>query len=161
MALTAEQKEANKEASLLKGAAHRARKNELDEALKKIDVTDLERATKEASEKFEQALETRNNECTELQRQISLLQDKIIQTRLSYEPQILAARDAKDKAYKKLFNERQQQTSAIEDRFPDLKGDARFYQGHWTPPDGYIEKFATDNAAELAKKKTKRTSRKP
>lgn len=161
MAKSEIQKAANKEASLLKKAAHMARGRELmvsEEAAfaaTNNSAAALECRTATASE--EAAAKLRNDLVSAIEAQIALLQDKITAIRAEHGPQVEALREAKRQAADKFYAERRRLVGEAEANYPDLHdASARCSSVVWTPPDGYIAKFAAEHAEELARKKVKR-----
>lgn len=141
---------------MLRTAAFRARRKELEQALQGVDVGDLEKAATQASLDEDSLLKARNDRADDIQRQISLLQGQLRDLEQEYAPRFEAARLARHNAYGALHEERERQTAAIEAQFPDLGGGPLMGCGAWEPPAGYIEKFAAAYADELARKKAKR-----
>jgi hypothetical protein len=156
MKLTAEQKEINKEMSLLRQVAYRARTQEMDVALLGIDTRSLKDAAAKACAVENAALAARNNEVTLIQQQIAALQEKIHAVKVSHALSIVAANKVRSNAYQDLYTENQRQRDVILSSFPDMEG--KRYSGvtGWTPPEGYIENYAVEHADELQAKKAKR-----
>lgn len=156
MKLTLEQKAENKESSLLRQAAYRARCKELDQAKLAIDVSALKNAANKARAEEDAAIKARNDEEEAICEQIALLQGKLKSVNESHAPAIDVARLARNAAYQAMYGERTRQANEIDVLFPDLSGNTYLCSSNWVPPAGYIEKFTADHADELAKKKAKR-----
>lgn len=159
MALNPEQKAANKESSLLRQAAYRARYKELEQAKLAIDVSSLEEAAAKARAEEDIALKTRNEAENAIHEQIAALQSKLKSVSELHAPVVDSARIARKEAYELMYNERARQTKEIESQFPDLSNIVFMGSGSWVPPPGYIEKFASEHAEELAKKKDQRAKK--
>jgi hypothetical protein len=160
MALSQEQKAANKEASLLRQAAYRARCKELEQAKMKINVILLEEAAAKARSEEDAAIKARNDDEDAIREQIALLQANLKKVNESHAPVLDSAKLARNAAYQAMYDERARQTKEIEARFPDLSRDFYMGSGAWVPPSGYIESFASEHADELSKKKAKRAKMK-
>jgi len=160
MALTLEQKAVNREASLLRQAAHRARKAERNAEIGKIDVSALVAETEAASKATNDVIAARNNEEIAIRAKIAALQNELLQVKVKYETSIDVANSARVNAYEKLRSKESRLRNEIESRYPDLAGSAQHYINNWRAPQGYIERFASEHAEELAKKAAKRAVKK-
>lgn len=156
MALSQEQKAANKEASLLRQAAYRARRKEFEQAKMVINVSSLEEAAAKARSEEDAAIKAKNDAEDAIQEQIALLQADLKKVSETHAPVIDSAKLARNAAYQAMYEERARQTKEIEARFTDLTGNIYMSSGAWVPPSGYIESFASEHADQLSKKKAKR-----
>lgn len=155
------EKAANKEAALLKRAAHSERARELNnaekEAVQAANASALAQEYKQAEAVAEAARKQRDDEINAIEVQIALLKDKITALQAEYDPRIDQLWAAKRLAGSNFYAERSKMVEAAKSRFQDLADDgARWSSSCWTPPAGYLEQFAATHAAELAEKKTKR-----
>lgn len=159
MALSQEQKAANKDASLLRQAAYRARYREFERAKLAINVSSLEEAAGKARSEEDAAIKAKTEAEKAIHDQIALLQSKLKSVRELHGPVLDSARLARNAAYDLMYSERVRQTKEIESQFPDLSNIGLVGAGSWIPPLGYIESFASEHAEELAKKKDQRAKK--
>jgi hypothetical protein len=153
MALSPEKKATNKEESLLRREAYRARYKEREEALSRVDVKALEHAANMANLAFDVALKTRNNEADSIRRQIAELEEQLKTVNDRHANIIDPLNADRRNTLNVMHAERCRQQSEIESNYPDLDC---YGVGTWNAPSGYIESFSSANAEELAKKKAKR-----
>ena len=162
--MTDEQKAANKEASLLKRAAHVVRKKELDaaEAAAKamVDGGSLRRACEAANAAASEARDLRKNLVSAIEAQIAALNDRIREIRAEHDPKIERLDELCREAANKAHFEYTQMLHEVRVGFPDMATcDARWFSAKWVPPEGYIERFAEEHAEELAESKAKRETK--
>lgn len=158
MALTPEQKQANKEARWIRDSAFRARTLELEKAKQAIDVASLNEAVLKANAAQDEALFKRNEEERLIQAQIAELQDKLNGVRATYQSMWGKLRDERTAAYDAMREEHKRQEDVIFQSFKDLddRDIDRFRSvnsANWVPPEGYLERYAAEHAEELAKKR--------
>ena len=140
--------QAQKEESLLRKRAYKARRKEFDDEIERVSdiVTngELAQEEKEASHCFDKIMEARNNERDAINKKISELQDQLLQVNCAYEPIIESARQRRGNAFLALRAEKDRKTSEVESKYPDMDGSARYYSSKWKAPEGYIERFAQE-----------------
>lgn len=164
MAKTPEQKVANKDASLLKKAAHSARHREISEAENAAQIkasnTIFAHEYEAAQAVEEETRKLRERLISEIKEQISLLDEQIKEIRVKYDLQIDGLAVLRRLAAEKKFTESRRLLKEAQAGFPDMElSDSRFSSVAWIPPDGYIERFAAEHADELAQKKAKREAK--
>ena len=152
MAMTPEQKEE----SLLRKHAYKARRKEFDDEIERVaDIVangELSKEEKEASHCFDKILEARNNERDAINKKISELQDQLLQVNCAYEPIIESARQRRGNAFWASRVEKDRKTSEVESKYPDLDDSARYHFSKWEAPEGYIERFTQEQENEEVKK---------
>lgn len=161
MAKTEADKAKNKEAALLKKAAHRTRYNELSTAEKKAEEAFMacpeNHRYQEAKRAEDEAIKARERAVSAQRAKIVLLQDELKKLEAEHNLAIVELRNARNKALMERNHSLQKQLAEVADQFPDMRDtNAKFSSALWTPPSGYIEQFAIDNADALAAKKAKR-----
>lgn len=162
--MTEDQRVANKEASLVKKAAHSARRRELHEAEEGVrataEYTPLARECEAATNAEEDARRLRETFVAEVEAQISLLRERINEINVKHVPEIEKLHMLCRQASERNHAERRRLLEEAQSRFPDMaSSETRYSSSAWVPPDGYIERFTMENAAYLKKKKAERDAK--
>ena len=158
--LTEAQKALNKEASILRQSAYHARTKAYHEAESKAEaevlLTPENRLAEEAETATNEAIEARNLAAKEIESQISALNQKLIEVRAHHNTIVDALNEGRKAAWNKKRELLDSMKEVINKEFPDIAVSGCWGSGTWIPPDGYIEKFAAENADNIAKKKALR-----
>lgn len=159
MALTPEQKETNKEAFLLRKAAHSARVAEYEAAISIVEdgLSAQRKAADDVSSAQNSSIKQRDMDAEVIRSKMRQLQEELDHVLADHGRKIDTLWAAGTKAYADLYAAREAAVDEVDKKFSDISGNNRFSgSASWTPPAGYIEKFAADNAESIAKKKAKR-----
>lgn len=159
--ITDEQKTANKEASLLKKAAHGYRHRELaeaeDTARSMAEKTSLAREYEAAQDAEVEARNALSEIRAQIGAQITLLEDQMKAVAAEHSPRIEKLNDLRRQAAEKKYAESRRLLEEAQSGFPDMHlSDARWSSSAWVPPKGYVERFAAEHAGDLAQKKMQR-----
>jgi len=143
MALSKEQKERNKAATLIRNRAHSRRVKMLREALAQVDHSpELQEARRKEElicKAFDLAVEARNLRVNQLMDQVAKIQTEIkdLQSNGIDAELIEARRNASQNVY--LIDRRLE--AEIEAMFPDLDGRARWSAAAWSPPQEVLDEM--------------------
>ena len=158
--LTEEEKQANKDESLIRQAAHTARVRELWKEQEDAEATALASlqytAMMEANTKRDALHKQRRDAEDAIQLQIDALNKQRMDLSTQYRPEEDRLATLRSQTHNVYFEHKRVLGAEARAKFPDM-GNSSYY-GCWEPPVGYLEQFKIDNAADIAKRKAKRAA---
>lgn len=140
MALTEQQKAANKAAKSVRDKAHRARYKlvfaELDAIATLPQVTEARNAAEESYREVKRYIRILEAKESELQKLIAVIKEQI--AKLKQDPEIDILRKRSYDAWDKVRELSIIAEKAVDAKFPDMVGDARYHATCWKAPEDVL-----------------------